>query len=91
VQTRQLHPDGSADIVAHHSPHLRHVVRWLRRSADDQAYGFALPASAGPDGLLAETAAGRVRLFEPGASLTAVIDHGMTPPGGTHTPTPPEH
>ena len=80
VTTRQQHPDGSADVVAYRSPQLTHTIRWLRRSADDDAFGFALPATAEADGLAAETAKGNVRLFGPGESLVAQIRHGMEPP-----------
>lgn len=80
VTTRQRHTDGSADLVSHRSPHLTHTIRWLRRSADDDAFGFALPATAEADGFSAESAKGNVQLFAPGESLVAQIRHGMEPP-----------
>lgn len=84
VRSRQVHADGAQDLVAYRSPHLRHTVRWLRRSADDDAFGFALPASAEPDGFLAESAKGHVEMFGPGAALVATIDHGALRPEETH-------
>lgn len=52
-----------------------------RGSADDDAFGFALPATAEADGFTAESAKGNVRQYEPGASLVASIRHGAERPG----------
>jgi hypothetical protein len=79
VTTRQRHTDGSEDVVAYRSPDLTHTVRWLRRSADDDAFGFALPATAEADGLVEETRKGNVRLYEPDESLLVHIRHGAEP------------
>ena len=83
VTTRQHHPDGTADVVAHRSADLTHTLRWLRRSADDQAFGFALPATAEADGLAAETGKGNVRHYGPGETLVAHIRHGIEPVQGS--------
>lgn len=79
VTTRQRHVDGSEDVVAHRSPDLTHTLRWLRRSADDDAFGFALPATAEADGVAEETRKGNVRLYRHDESLTAHIRHGIEP------------
>lgn len=76
---RQVHPTGHTDIVSFEHGDLTHTIRWLRRSADDDAFGFALPATAEADGLAAETAKGHVRLYGPGESLRATIRHGSEP------------
>ena len=86
VTTRQRHADGSTDVVAHRSPDLTHTLRWLRRSADDEAFGFALPATAEADGFVAETAKGNVRNYGPGEALVAHIRHGIEPENSS-TPT----
>ncbi|MBX3099040.1 MAG: DUF4432 family protein [Salinibacterium sp.] len=87
VTTRQLHPDGSADVVAHRSPDLTHTLRWLRRSPDDDAFGFALPATAEADGLAEETRKGNVRNYAPDESLSVQILHGVEPAQTTTPPT----
>ncbi|WP_053202525.1 DUF4432 family protein [Jiangella muralis] len=89
IRTAQVHRDGSADIVEHDSPDLTHLLRWLRRTADDQAYGFALPATAGPDGFTAEDARGNVRRYPPGGRLVAVFRHGMVTDWARHRAAPP--
>lgn len=79
--TRQVHTAGEVDVVSYRDGDLTHTVRWLRRSADDDAFGFALPATAEADGFTAESAKGNVRQYEPGASLVASIRHGAERPG----------
>lgn len=78
---RQRHPDGAVDVVTFTGDDLTHTLRWMRRSADDDACGFALPATAEADGFLAETAKGHVRWYGPGDSLVATIRHGAERPG----------
>lgn len=88
IRSEQVHPDGSRDIVEAELGDLTHVIRWLHRSADDDAFGFALPATAEPDGFSAEDRKGNVRRYPTGAALTAVIRHGALPPKPTATTNP---
>lgn len=77
---RQVHSDGGIDVVSFRRDHLTHTLRWLHRTADDDAHGFALPATAEADGFAAESRKGHVRYYAPGDSLVAVIRHGAEPP-----------
>jgi hypothetical protein len=86
VRFEQLHQDGSVDVVEHDTTSLPYTVRWLRRSADDQAFGFALPATAGPDGFTAESGRGRVTLYPRGSGIRAVFRHGALAPGESLPP-----
>lgn len=79
VTTRVRHLDGSADVVRHDSPDLTHSVRWIKRTADTDAFAFAMPATATPGGLAAENALGNVRFYAPGESLRVRYWHGMEP------------
>ncbi len=54
VRSEQHHVDGARDLVEYRPGDLTHTIRWLRRSADDEAFGFNLPASAEPGGFIAE-------------------------------------
>jgi len=74
--TVQQHRDHQRDIVASRSTHLNHTIRWLRRTADDDAFGLALPSSAEVDGFIAERAKGHVALFGRGRSLSGTVVHG---------------
>lgn len=59
----QVHPDGSADYVAHRPSQLDKGVRWICRTPDQDALGIVLPATAEPEGYLAEKAKGNVKVL----------------------------
>ncbi len=65
THTMQLHPDGNADFVSHRPAELGHGVRWITRTADQDAVGIFLPATAGADGYIAEKAKGNVLTLAP--------------------------
>ena len=58
----QLLPDGSADYVSHRPDQLPRAVRWMTRSADQDALGLILPATAEADGYSAEKKKGNLRI-----------------------------
>ncbi len=61
AHSMQIHPDGSADYIAHQPAVLNVGVRWICRMADQDALGLVLPATAGPEGYTTEKAKGLVR------------------------------
>jgi len=63
----QVHPDGSADYVAHRPEQLKVGVRWICRTPDQDAMGLVLPATAEPEGYHAEKAKGNIVVL-PGES-----------------------
>jgi hypothetical protein len=63
AHTVQLHPDGSGDYVAHRPDQLDHGVRWICRTADQDALGMIEPATAEPEGYLAEKAKGNLKII----------------------------
>ncbi len=69
AHTLQVHPDGSADYLAHRPDQLTHGVRWICRTADQDALGMCLPATAEPEGYHAELAKGNVRSLAGGATV----------------------
>ncbi|MFZ1709259.1 MAG: DUF4432 family protein [Anaerolineae bacterium] len=76
----QVHPDGSADIVSHRPAQLDHGVRWISRTADQDALGLCLPATAEPEGYTAEKAKGHVRQLTGGAALRFEMTAGYLAP-----------
>ena len=66
AHTLQVHPDGSADYVAHRPDQLDKGVRWICRTADQEAIGIVLPATAEPEGYLAEKAKGNLKILASG-------------------------
>jgi hypothetical protein len=63
AHTVQSHPDGSGDYVAHRTDQLDHGVRWICRTADQDALGMIEPATAEPEGYLAEKAKGNLKII----------------------------
>jgi hypothetical protein len=76
----QVHPDGSADYVRHRPDQLDKAVRWLSRTADQDALGLVLPATAEPEGYLAERAKGNIKILPPKATFTFDMEMGVLAP-----------
>ena len=72
----QVHPDGSADYIAHRLAGLDHGVRWICRTPDQDALGICLPATAEPEGYHAELAKGNVRSLDGGESVRFEMEAG---------------
>lgn len=60
AHSAQLSPDGSAWYVAHRPEQLPFLIRWISRTPDQDCLGFAMPATAEPEGYTAEKAKGNV-------------------------------
>ena len=75
----QLHPDGSADLVRHQPAQLSHGVRWICRTADQDALGFEA-GTAGVAGRTAEQARGNLRWLPPGESFSCNFEFGVCTP-----------
>jgi len=54
-------PDGTADYVAHRPDQLPFVIRWISRTPDQDCLGFAMPATAEPEGYTAEKSKGHLQ------------------------------
>lgn len=72
----QVHPDGSADYVAHRPSELRKGVRWICRTPDQQALGLVLPATAEPEGYTAEKAKGNILSLAAGGTFHCAMRTG---------------
>lgn len=57
----QVHPDGSADYIRHRPAQLDKGIRWISRTADQDALRVVLAATAEPEGYLAEKAKGNIK------------------------------
>lgn len=80
AHTLQVHPDGSADVMRHRPDQLPKGVRWICRTADQDALGMLLPATAEPEGYTAEKAKGNVLLLPPGGVWTCSMQMGALTP-----------
>lgn len=81
AHSMQVHPDGSADFISHRPAELDHGVRWISRTADQEALGLILPATAGPEGYTAEKAKGNIKVLPPGGEFHVELEVGaLTPP-----------
>ena len=72
----QLHPTGTADFVSYRPAEFDHAVRWISRSDDRDALGLLLPATAEPDGYLAEKAKGNVKSLPAYAEVRFSLEFG---------------
>ena len=79
ARTMQIHPEGSADLVRHHTEQLDHGVRWICRTADQNALGIE-PCTAEVEGFAAEKAKGNVRSLAGGAVFHSRLEVGVLAP-----------
>ena len=77
AHSMQILPDGTADYVAHRPDQLDKVVRWIARPVDQDALGFALPATSEPEGYTAEKAKGNVKILPARAQWRADFEIGV--------------
>ncbi len=77
AHSMQVHPDGSADYVRHRPDQLDKGIRWISRTADQDALGLILPATAEPEGYLAEKAKGNVKTIPPRGEFHCEIEMGV--------------
>jgi hypothetical protein len=76
AHSMQVHPDGSADYIAHRPDQLDHGVRWISRTADQDCLGINLPATAEPEGYHVEKAKGNIRTLDAGQSARFDMEAG---------------
>ena len=70
AHSMQVHPDGSADYVRHSPAILNKSNRWIVRTSDQQALGFAMPSTAEPEGYSAEKAKGNLKVIPGGGKVS---------------------
>ena len=63
ARSLQIHPDGTADYVAHQPAQLPRATRWLCRTPDQDAIALVEPGTAEPEGYLAERAKGNIKVL----------------------------
>jgi hypothetical protein len=80
AHSMQVHPDGSADFISHRPAELDHGVRWISRTADQDALGLILPATAEPEGYTAEKAKGYIKVLPPGGEFRFSLEAGALSP-----------
>jgi hypothetical protein len=72
----QVHPNGSADYIRHRPEQLDQGIRWISRTADQDALGLILPATAEPEGYLAEKAKGNLKILPPKGTFHFELEMG---------------
>ncbi len=80
AHSMQVHPDGSADYVRHRPGQLDKGIRWISRTADQDALGLVLPATAEPEGYLAEKAKGNLKILSGGGTFRCEMQMGALNP-----------
>jgi Domain of unknown function (DUF4432) len=76
----QLLPDGSADFISHKPAELPRGVRWITRTANQDALGLFLPGTAEADGFQAEKAKGNLLSIPAGGTFTCTLSFGALSP-----------
>jgi len=80
AHSMQIHPDGSADYIRHRPDELDTGVRWICRTADQDALGIVLPATAEPEGYLAEKAKGNIKILPAQGKFHCEMEIGALTP-----------
>jgi hypothetical protein len=80
AHTLHVHPDGSADYVRHRPDQLDKGVRWICRTADQDALGMIDPATAEPEGYTAEKAKGNLKVIPPKGDFFFEVELGALDP-----------
>ncbi len=80
AHSMQVHPDGSADYIRHRPDQLDKGIRWISRTGDQDALGLVLPATAEPEGYLAEKAKGHLKIVPPGGTFRCEMEMGVLAP-----------
>jgi len=80
AHTMQIHPDGNADYIRHRPDQLDIGVRWISRTGDQDALGLILPATAEPEGYLAEKAKGNIKVVPPKGVFQIDMEMGALTP-----------
>ncbi len=76
----QIHPDGRADYIGHRPAQLDKGIRWISRTPDQDALGLVLPATAEPEGYLAEKSKGNLKVLPPGGQFRCDLEIGALDP-----------
>ncbi len=76
AHSMQALPDGTADFISHRPSELPRGVRWITRTANQDAIGIYLPATAEANGYTAEKAKGNVLSIEAGGSFKCALEFG---------------
>lgn len=75
--TMQEFPDGTACYVCHRPEELPYGIRWIARTADEDALGMVLPATAEHKGYLYCKERGQEKYIPSGESVTFHIKTGL--------------
>jgi Domain of unknown function (DUF4432) len=76
AHSMQILPDGSADFISHRPEQLRHGVRWITRTANQDALGLFLPGTAEADGYVAEKIKGNLLSIPASGTFSCALEFG---------------
>ncbi|MCX7029880.1 MAG: DUF4432 family protein [Spirochaetes bacterium] len=80
AHSMMVHPDGYASCIRHRPSQLRHGVRWISRTPDQDCLGVVLPATAEPEGYAAEKTKGNVGTLAAAATVRYEMEAGLLTP-----------
>ena len=75
-----IHPDGQGDYVRHRPEQLDKGIRWICRTPDQDALGLVLPATAEPEGYIAEKRKGNIKVLPAGGTFHVDLEIGALLP-----------
>lgn len=73
------HKDGSADYTTFDAHKLNRGIRWIVKHPDWNSMGLVLPATAEPEGLIAEKEKGNVRILKGRETFSTTVSMGYLP------------
>jgi Domain of unknown function (DUF4432) len=76
AHSMQILEDGTADFISHRPRELQRGVRWITRTANQDALGLYLPGTAEADGYLAEKAKGNMVSIAAGENFHCAYHFG---------------
>lgn len=77
------HTDGSSDVIRYQTKQLRHALRWISKTPDQECLGLSLPATCEGEGLRREIQKGHAIEIEPQGTWCASYSFGLIDPAET--------
>lgn len=81
ARTMQIHPDGGADLVRHRPSQLPKGMRWICRTADQDAIAIVEAGTCETEGYTIEKRKGNVKALAGGETFACELEIGALPAG----------
>jgi len=80
AHSMMVHPEGAASYVSHRPAELPFGIRWIARTADEDALGLVLPATSEHKGYTAEKEKGNIHVLGGGETREFHVRLGLLRP-----------